>query len=179
MDYLEATRIGPESLQRNAMGDRVRSLNLPIWQVTAAPMAPAATVMPQPVVVSPAPGAVIVQQPVVAAPVVAVMPAAQAIPTRVTWGGVVSQGTTQITPHSGGRSANLAYGALNASFACNGLMTATNGAIGVNMAHDGTWSATCNDGQTATGTYRTDAAGRGVGRGTDRLGRSIEFAFGG
>lgn len=179
IDYLKATRVGPESLHRNAMGDSVRQLNLPMWRVSAAPLAPTATVVPQSVVVTPAPGTVVVQQPVVATPVVAVVPTAQSIPTRVTWGGIVSQGTTQITPHTGGRSATLTYGALNSAFACSGQLMATDGAIGISAPNGGTWSATCSDGQTASGTYRTDASGRGVGHGTDRLGRSIEFAFGG
>lgn len=181
VDYLEATRVGPESLSRNAMGDRVRPLDLPHWRLSgAAPLAPAsAPILAQPVMVTPAPGAVVVAQPALATPVVAVVPAAQSIPTRVTWGGIVSQGAAQITPHAGGRSATLTYGALNAAVTCNGQLMASSGAIGINAPHDGTWSATCNDGETATGTYRADAAGRGVGRGTDRLGRSVEIAFGG
>lgn len=177
VDYLEATRVGPESLNRNALGDRVRQLNVPQWRTSAAPLAPAPVL--QPVVVTPAPGAVIMAQPTMATPVVAVVPAAQSIPTRVTWGGIVSQGTTQITPHAGGRTATLAYGAQNASVSCSGQMTASTGAIGINAPHDGTWLASCSNGETASGTYRADAAGRGVGRGTDGLGRSVEIAFGG
>jgi hypothetical protein len=182
IEYLESTRVGPKSLQRNALGDQVQPLDVAAWRLAAAPVAPApatTVVTQQPVMIAPAAGPVVVQQPAVATPVVAVTPAVQAIATRVTWGGVVSQGTTQITPHTGGRSATLAYSALNASFACNGQLVASNGAIGISAPHSGTWQATCSDGETASGTYFTDAMGRGVGRGSDRLGRSIEFAFGG
>jgi hypothetical protein len=180
IDYLEATRVGPEFLQRNALGDRVRSLNVPAWRVSAVMPAPAVTVVPQPVIVNPVPGAVVIGQPAVTTtPVVAVVPTAQSLPTRVTWAGMVSQGSAQITPLAGGRSATLSYGAADAAISCNGQLNASNGAIGIGTAHSGTWTASCNNGEWASGTYSSDYTGRGIGRGTDRLGRSVELAFGG
>jgi hypothetical protein len=153
VQYLEATRIGPASLQRNALGDRVEPLGGPVWQVSGAPLAPghSAALTPAPMTV---------------------------VPARVTWAGVVSQGSAQITPQSDGRTASFALGTPASNLSCNGSLTAMSGMIGVAAPSTGTWSTACNNGQTASGTYRSDVTGRSIGSGTDSFGRSVEIAFG-
>lgn len=169
VNYLEATRVGPEFLHRNALGDRVKPLNVPYWQGAGAPMAPFA-IGPQPTIGSTA---------LAPMPMGVVFPTAQSMPARLTWAGTASQGTAQIAPQSGGRSANWAYGAMTPGLSCNGSLIATAGAIGVGVPNEGTWSAACSNGQTASGTYRSDSSGRAIGSGTDAFGRSVEISFGG
>jgi hypothetical protein len=192
VQYLEATRIGPRNLARSAMDGRLRPLDGAAWYSAARLTDPFAMAAPRTMTFLPAiatstaamPADAMLPSPVPQAistappaPAPAISAASFAIPARVSWGGEISQGDAQVTPHINGHDASFAFGIEGGARRCNGTLVSNAGTIGPGVPSDGTWSTTCSDGQSAVGSLR-DEGGRSVAIGNDTMGRSVSITFG-
>ncbi len=156
--YLEAVRIGRPDADRNAFGTGVVALRDPLWQVAAA------------------------SPPVMASTGSAILPAespARMIPGAVAWDGIGTVGSARMVPEGTGRSAALSFGMPASTATCSGTVVSTTGGLGVPGPAEGTWSAACSDGQSVSGTFRSDISGRTTAIGLDERGRRVQLNFGG
>jgi hypothetical protein len=76
---------------------------------------------------------------------------------------------------------NAGKGLIEASagnISCKGRWQFVSGKYGTSNPPIGTWAIACNDGSAASGTYKSDKLGRGIGRGTDANGKIVKLTFG-
>lgn len=181
VQYLEAVRIGRPGAGRNALGGEVVALKDPLWQAAAgAPMPPvAASAFPQPVTLGGIPVATTAATTTVSAPILPGESPARMIPGAVAWDGIGTVGSARMVPEGTGRSAALSFGMPASTSTCSGTVVSSMGGIGIPGPAEGTWSAACSDGETVSGTYRSDISGKATAVGLDSKGRKVQLNFGG
>lgn len=103
--------------------------------------------------------------------------ATRRIPFNVTWHGIGSEETGTMTATADRRTGDLRLRIGGST--CSGSWAYRSGKLGTEALPTGTWEIRCENGRTASGTYRLIGQDTGFGDGTDDLGRKLTVSFGG